>query len=411
MLNLSNPLNLNQPDMARILPLFLLFLFAVNLPAQEDFRIVGYLPYYRFGFSDQINFEQLTHLNIAFANPEMDGHLDVGGQNIDPIVSIGKDNGLTVLISMGGGLTAAWRDAWQFWMQAPNRAEYIHNIMEFVRVHELDGVDMDLEGADVNALYSPFVLELRDSLAAEGKLLTAALPGSNRDPDISDAALNAFDWINIMVYNLTGPWAPNSPGPHSPYSFAVSSINNWFSQGVPAERLTLGVPFYGWDFSSSPVASFTYRAIVEENPENAFNDQAGLRYYNGIPTIQNKTLLAMNLVSGIMIWEIGQDSYTEYSLLNAIYETVYPPSGIEPAAPEDVFSAFPNPFSEELSIQNQSDSSLGLRLTAMDGRALRQFTVDAHSTYWLNTTSLTSGMYVLQVLGQENPQAYKVLRY
>ncbi|MCB0589604.1 MAG: hypothetical protein KDD06_30245, partial [Phaeodactylibacter sp.] len=52
--------------MARILPFFLLLL-SFNLPAQEDFRIVGYFPYYRFSLSDQINFEQLTHLNIAFA--------------------------------------------------------------------------------------------------------------------------------------------------------------------------------------------------------------------------------------------------------------------------------------------------------------------------------------------------------
>ncbi|MCB0589605.1 MAG: hypothetical protein KDD06_30250, partial [Phaeodactylibacter sp.] len=172
--------------------------------------------------------------------------------------SLAKSYGLTVLISMGGGLTAEWRDAWQFWMQAPNRSAYIHNIMSMVREYGLDGVDMDLEGQDVNALYSPFVLELRDSLAAEGKLLTAALPGSNRDPDISDAALSAFDWVNMMVYNWTGPWAPNNPGQHSPYSFAVSSINNWFSQGVESERLTLGVPFYGWDFSTNPVSSFTY---------------------------------------------------------------------------------------------------------------------------------------------------------
>ena len=91
--------------MARILPFFLLLL-SFNLPAQEDFRIVGYFPYYRFSLSDQINFEQLTHLNIAFANPLMNGELEVGGQDIGPVVSLAKSYGLTVLISMGGGLTA-----------------------------------------------------------------------------------------------------------------------------------------------------------------------------------------------------------------------------------------------------------------------------------------------------------------
>ncbi|MCB9294826.1 MAG: T9SS type A sorting domain-containing protein [Lewinellaceae bacterium] len=396
--------------MQQLLPLFFLALFSFPLPAQEDFRIVGYYPYYRFGLSDQINFGQLTHLNIAFANPRMDGQLDVVGQDIGPAVETGRAHGLTVLISLGGGLTAEWRAAWQLWMQPGNRAAFIHNIMDYVRAYGLDGVDMDLEGQDVDALYSPFVLQLRDSLTAEGKLLTAALPGSNRDPDITNDALKAFDWVNIMVYNLTGPWAPNNPGPHSPYSFAFSAISLWLGEGMPGERLTLGVPFYGWDFSTSPVSSFTYRAIVAQNPDNAFTDQVGQAYYNGIPTIQDKTRLAMQFVSGVMIWEIGQDSYTGYSLLNAIYETVYPPTATEPDAPAVNLSAFPNPFSEQLSVENERDEPLLLRLAAVDGRAVREFTVAARRRHHLNTEALAPGMYVLQVVGQGAPRAFKILK-
>lgn len=396
--------------MARFLPLFLLLLTAPNLPAQEDFKIVGYLPYYRFGFSDQINFEQLTHLNIAFANPLMNGQLEVGGQDIGPVVAIARSHGLTVLISMGGGLTSEWREAWRSLMEPPNRSGFIHTIMDFVRGHGLDGVDMDLEGGDVTGQYSPFVLELRDSLSAEGKLLTAALPGSFRDGDITDEALAAFDWVNMMVYNLTGPWAPDSPGPHSPYSFAVSSINRWLGEGVPPEKLTLGVPFYGWNFASNPVTSFTYRTIVEQNPANAYTDQAGQSYYNGIPTIQDKTELAMERVSGIMIWEIGQDSYTEYSLLNAIYETVYPPTRVEEELLAGALSVYPNPFGQELSVGNRTDSPLHLRLAALDGRLVQQFTVAARTSHWLNTASLAPGMYVLQAAGEQGSRAYKILR-
>ena len=47
----------------------------------------------------------------------------------------------------------------------------------------------------------------------------------------------------------------------------------------------------------------------------------------------------------------------------------------------------------------------------MDGSALQQFTVDARSRFRLNTVSLAPGMYVLQVLGQEGRQAYRVVRY
>ena len=48
----------------------------------QSFKTVGYLPYYRFALSDQIAYEKLTHLCIAFANPDMSGDLDVGGQDI-----------------------------------------------------------------------------------------------------------------------------------------------------------------------------------------------------------------------------------------------------------------------------------------------------------------------------------------
>ncbi len=105
--------------MPRTLPITLLLLLSLSLSAQDNFRIVGYLPYYRFSLSSQIDFGQLTHLNIAFANPLMDGRLEVGGQDIDPIVAIGRQHGLSVLLSMGGGLTTEWRGAFAALVAAP----------------------------------------------------------------------------------------------------------------------------------------------------------------------------------------------------------------------------------------------------------------------------------------------------
>jgi GH18 family chitinase len=48
----------------------------------------------------------------------------------------------------------------------------------------------------------------------------------------------------------------------------------------------------------------------------------GMVFYNGIPTIQAKTQLALQRASGIMIWELSQDTMDETSLLNAIFQTV-----------------------------------------------------------------------------------------
>ena len=43
-------------------------------------------------------------------------------------------------------------------------------------------------------------------------------------------------------------------------------------------------------------------------------------YYNGIPTIKQKTALAKEKASGIMIWQVKGDAKGNLSLLKAINE-------------------------------------------------------------------------------------------
>ena len=86
--------------------------------------------------------------------------------------------------------------------------------------------------------------------------------------------------------------------------------------------MTLGVPFYGYDFvNSTTVNAFSFNEIVRASVSNANLDQIGITYYNGIPTIKSKVNLANdNGIGGIMIWELGQDSFDEYSLLSTIHD-------------------------------------------------------------------------------------------
>lgn len=379
----------------------------------QDFKVIGYLPYYRFGLSSQIDYGKLTHLNLAFGNPDMQGNLSVGGQNIDPIVDAAHDEGVYVYLSLGGGLTADWVTAWTHWQQPENRSFFIHNIVDFVYQHELDGVDMDLEWSNVTPLYSPFVLELHDSLAAHGFPLTAALPGTYRYPNISEEALHIFDFINMMVYDLTGPWAPNNPGQHSPYSFAVSSINYWQNQGVSSEKLTLGVPFYGWNFNNAPasVTSATFGSMVSLDAANAQLDQVGQIYYNGIPTIRAKTELAMERVSGIMIWELGQDAFNEHSLLQVIYQTIYSPTtATEGEVQVALLKAYPSPFSDYLNVSHESEEEAELRLLDMHGRNWYSQTMAPNSRQSIALGHLAAGWYILQYQSPQGVQTIKVLK-
>ena len=62
-----------------------------------------------------------------------------------------------------------------------------------------------------------------------------------------------------MAYDFTGPWNPTNSGQHSSYNNSVQSIEFWInSVGISGTKLTLGVPFYGYDFTdSSNITSFT----------------------------------------------------------------------------------------------------------------------------------------------------------
>lgn len=332
---------------------FFLFL-ATFLPAQDDFKVVGYLAYWNFNDAPiEIEWQRLTHVNLAFANPDANGDFSFSGGDYANVVSAAHAKGVEVFVSLAGGyLTPDWQTNWNYWMQPNHLDEFVVKIVDYVQANDFDGVDIDLEWQHVNDLYSPFILALKAALAAEDLPLTAALPGSYRYPQITQQALDAFDWVNLMVYDLTGPWAPNSPGQHSPYWWAQDCLAYWNGQGLPYFRRTLGMPFYGYDFSTNPVDAKYFGEIVAANTANAQLDQVGQLYYNGIPTIIAKTQLAQAEASGVMIWELGQDAFgplKAYSLLRAIDETLNAVSGSE----EPMASAariYPNPANDYLMI-------------------------------------------------------------
>ena len=292
-------------------------------------RVVGYFPYYRFSLNDKIQYCKVTHLNIAFANPQIDGTIVLPGSSGDLLKNVmdtarSQNSNIKIYISLAGGaLSDQVSNTWKNFLSSPqDRPILIDKIVSYVLDNGFDGVDVDLEWNHVTTGYSDFVIELRDALKSKSKGITAAYPSETRYSLITQEALNALDFINLMVYDYTGPWNP-SPGQHSSYDHAKLGINFWKNTvGINPSKLTLGVPFYGYDFqNSTTVKSFTYGSMVDSDVSNSEKDNVGNKYYNGRPTIANKVKLASQNLSGIMIWELGQDSFSEYSLLETIHKT------------------------------------------------------------------------------------------
>ncbi len=300
----------------------LLLLLLVPALIFAQFRVVGYVPLGRQPLSiisDSV-FKKLTHLNIAFINPDSTGALIVP-VGFDTLIQQAHSNKVKVLMAIGGG---TFNPHYANLLKDENRKSFVESLVTLCVNYNLDGIDVDIENDAIDKNYEGLVTDLSAMLRPLHKLLTAALATWNGHL-ISDAALKQFDFINIMSYDQTGPWRPNKPGPHSTYAKAEEDLHYWtVTRGVAKKKVNLGLPFYGYCFGTTYGESMSYGNIVTIFPGAGQQDSiapvsGGNIYYNGIPTIQSKTKLALKNAGGIMIWQVLGDAAGDNSLLNAIH--------------------------------------------------------------------------------------------
>jgi len=300
-----------------------------TVQARQDtpnpFRIVGYYSLRAAMAADPagVPFDKLTHINLSFLNPDGLGQFP---QDLSPLagfIEAAHGHGVKVLASIGGGgRHPYYRDL----LADGQRAAFVHRLTALAVAHRLDGIDVDLEGGDIDANYEPFVIELAAALRREGKLITSAIAVFYKDA-LTDRALAQYDFVNIMSYDHTGPWRPEKPGPHAPYAEADAALDYFGTErNISRDKLVLGVPFYGYGFGpepTSPAVTMTFADIAARFPGSEQVDEWTLPdgkiiYYNGLPTIRRKTMLARTKASGIMIWQILGDAPGDSSLLAAI---------------------------------------------------------------------------------------------
>lgn len=195
------------------------------------------------------------------------------------------------------------------------RALFVDGLVKFVAETGIDGADIDWEYPDPGQSSLNFLAlmtELRAALPKD-KLLTAAVIafGDEYGQGVPTESFALMDFINIMTYdgNLHGSMEQFNLG-----------LDYWLGRGVPPEKLVMGVPFY------SRPGEVIYRKIVEADPAAAQQDSlellGALQRYNGVPTIRQKTQIALERASGIMIWTIEYDAPGDASLLTAINDTI-----------------------------------------------------------------------------------------
>jgi chitinase len=221
----------------------------------------------------EIAADKLTHINYAFADVK-EGRIVEGfgrdAENLKLLTGLRRQHPhLRILISVGGWTWSGnFSDAA---LTVENRHRFTQSAIEFVRRHDIDGVDIDWEYPGLrgnNNLHRPedrenftaMMQELRQALDAEGRardrryLLTFA---AGAFPDFiakteMDKVQTVVDFVNLMTYDfrtsdpIAGHHANLYLHPADEKKRSVdSAVRKFLAAGVPAAKVVVGVPFYG----------------------------------------------------------------------------------------------------------------------------------------------------------------------
>lgn len=277
--------------------------------SKPGLAIVGYLPDYR--ALDPEWGRYITDIVYFSATVRASGDLDTARLSERTLIALHDMRatyGTRVFLAIGGwdrsqNLAAVATDA-------VLREHLAQALTTYCLDNHLDGVDLDWEFPQderENQAYVALLAAIRRAFAPHGLRVSVALAPWQ---DLGLGLTEAVDRIHVMSYDHQGR--------HATFEQAVADIQVFLARGAPPEKLLLGVPFYGRSVDD-PAHALTYAEIVRRFKPAPEVDEAGGVYFNGVATIQQKTRYALEQrLGGVMIWELGQDTGDETSLLRAI---------------------------------------------------------------------------------------------
>ncbi|MFC0273029.1 glycoside hydrolase family 18 protein [Metabacillus herbersteinensis] len=295
-----------------------------------------------------VDYSNLTHVIFSFAHPAKDGSVLLNGDtaltNLRSMVQKAHQHETKAILAVGGWYHIEGGESYEYFKTAisnsASRTKLTNELMELTEREKLDGIDIDFEHPrskeDAKNL-AAFTKTLSERLHEKDKELSIAVYSKIHSVTGTEIASVVFDpmmfqhvdHVNIMAYD--GQWDGEYNAANlSPYPFTENIVNYWTNlfdeHSLSKDKLVLGVPSYAQPENVS-IKQMSYAAIVNSNSKNAKLDIVEMNgttyHYNGIPTIQKKTKLALDHgFGGMMLWESGLDAQGAHSLTGAISDVL-----------------------------------------------------------------------------------------
>jgi chitinase len=331
---------------------------APSVPAPSR-RVVGYFPIWvrNAGYTGSaVDFsvvDVVAHFSVV---PRSDGSLEIPdwGPFPDPsLITAAHRAGAKVVLVVGGDHEASTRGFSSMASRDDTRQRFVRELVELVRTHGYDGVDIDWEFPESTSDRANLTTLIRDLRAAlpVGASLSLAAPASDWYGQWFDlqALTPHLDWIGAMSYSLHAPgWSGHSghnaalfsPAGdaafhwHASDNLSLDSVQRYYlSRGVPREKLLLGIPFYGHRFdgatdihrglTSTAGGAMTYAEIAPlvgagwtrhhdreaQVPYLVRNGAPGVISYDDAESVRAKcAYVAGRELGGVIVWHLGGDN-------------------------------------------------------------------------------------------------------
>ncbi|HEX5168368.1 MAG TPA: glycoside hydrolase family 18 protein [Cyclobacteriaceae bacterium] len=237
--------------------------------------VIGYVPGFRGELDEKtINANKLTHINYAFVDVKDSmawlTNIATDSINFRKLNYLKKDNpDLKILISIGGW---SWSNNFSDAVLTENsRKKFAQTSANIVEQYNFDGIDIDWEYPGMRGEDNMFRTEdkenftlmfraIREALNELAKKtgktyqVTTALPCFPRIIDVTEIgkAAKYIDYVNLMAYDfyVAGDTAGHHSNLYPSESYQKEESGDkaydlYTKAGVPAEKLVLGIPFYG----------------------------------------------------------------------------------------------------------------------------------------------------------------------